>query len=166
MTVLYIVPMNNFDLNSSPLVSAAKKGNLAEVQKRLKEGRDPDEKSFNERTSLIYAAQEGYYDVAATLLAAGADVNAESIVKMTPLMYAAQYEHIDMMKLLLKHGGIPRYHGVHFMNLIDDNKAKKAMKKYYKPVNKAYLEKLYNQIFLNIPCMPEEVVRIVVTFFA
>ena len=86
------------------LISAAKKGDLAEVQALLAGGANPDQHDRNHNTALIFAARDGRYEIARVLIAAGANVNWIDAEGVTPLILAAYKNHSAIARLLLDHG--------------------------------------------------------------
>ena len=86
------------------LISAAKKGDLAEVQALLAAGADPDWHDRHHNTALIFAARDGRYEIARTLIVAGAEVNWIDGEGVTPLILAAHKNHPAIARLLLDHG--------------------------------------------------------------
>jgi ankyrin repeat protein len=88
-----------------PLIDAADKGDLAQVNKLLASGVNINEQSTKSgRTALMVAAEEGHIAIANLLIAKGANVNAQSKNGWTALMYAAINGYPDIVKLLINHG--------------------------------------------------------------
>jgi ankyrin repeat protein len=75
------------------LITAAAKGDLAEVNNLISQGAELDARSsadFRNCTALAAAAEAGHISVIESLLAAGASVDAADEVGRTPLFYAAR----------------------------------------------------------------------------
>jgi len=89
---------------SEALIEAAKKGDVAAVNKAL-EGKVDIDARQNNATALMWAAHNGHDDVAEILINKGADVNAKDAAGYTPLVYAALEGHTDILALMIKHGG-------------------------------------------------------------
>lgn len=87
----------------SPLLSAARSGNVAEARQLLDSGADVNE-NFHGETALIYAAIAGNTEMARLLLERGAAVNASMGYGLTPLVYAAKNQHGELAQLLISHG--------------------------------------------------------------
>ena len=87
----------------SPLLGAARNGNLPEVRRLLDSGADVNE-SFHGETALVYASIRGNTELARLLLDRGAAVNASIGYGLTPLVYAVQRGHGDLARLLIERG--------------------------------------------------------------
>ena len=94
-----------------PLLRAVWDGNLAEVQRLLAAGADPDQAVPRLGTPLILAATQGYGEVVEALLAAGADpALAETAgerpldLQRTPLGAAARQGDLEVVRRLLAAG--------------------------------------------------------------
>ena len=93
------------------LHEAAKSGNLAEVERLIKEGADVNAKDKTGETPLHGAAETGRKDVVELLISKGANVNAAAwsgfyAGYQTPLHYAAAGGNIEIAKLLLSKGAV------------------------------------------------------------
>src|ERR1700733_5894594 len=80
---------SELDANKSEnetLLTAARRGDLPQVQKLLRDGSDPNEHTAGGKTALHYAAQSKNASVVQVLIQAGANVNAEATGNVTPLM--------------------------------------------------------------------------------
>ena len=75
----------------TPLMDAAKSGNVEAVKDLLNRGADLEAKSEKNKTALHYAAANGYVEIVNLLLAQGAAVDARDKDWHTPLMLAAIY---------------------------------------------------------------------------
>lgn len=89
---------------NSALLDAAKKGNLARVQ-RLVTGDNINCRDAQGRNSTPLHLAAGYnnFEVAEYLLENGADVNAQDKGGLIPLHNASSYGHLDIAALLIKH---------------------------------------------------------------
>lgn len=99
------------------LTMLVRKENLEGVKFVLKNGANPNSRTFTGRTPLHEAAMYGFVEIAAELLRHGAEVNATNPNGETPLLYAtAPVKHIagppltqkheKMAELLQAHGGV------------------------------------------------------------
>uniref|UniRef100_I3RSE8 Poly [ADP-ribose] polymerase n=1 Tax=Drosophila buzzatii TaxID=7264 RepID=I3RSE8_DROBU len=88
----------------SALLDAAKKGNLARVQ-RLVTSETINCRDLNGRNSTPLHLAAGYnnFECAEYLLEHGADVNAQDKGGLIPLHNASSYGHLDIAALLIKH---------------------------------------------------------------
>ncbi len=94
----------------TPLVEATINGDVAEVEKLLDEGADPNEQAEEYgSTALIVAADNDQVQVAKVLLERGADPNLADSYDYTALMAAVYMESTDMVELLIKAGADPRF---------------------------------------------------------
>ena len=102
-----------------PLTQAVKNGDLAEVQKMLRDGGNPNEKQLG-ISVLMNACSSGNTEMVALLIEKGADVNARDWDGMSTLMMAAtapglgdpdlkEKRCLEMVELLLKAGASPDY---------------------------------------------------------
>ena len=93
-------------ISISPLFIAAKKGDLALVQKLLEQGVDKDKANDNEHgmCPLHIAAGNGHLPVVKCLLEHGADVNKGNIIGCNPLYAAAFMGHLAVVQLLVEQG--------------------------------------------------------------
>lgn len=89
---------------NSALLDAAKKGNLARVQRLVTpENINCRDAQGRNSTPLHLAAGYNNYEVAEYLLENGADVNAQDKGGLIPLHNASSYGHLDIAALLIKH---------------------------------------------------------------
>ena len=88
----------------TPLIEAAKGGDLEAVKDLLHRGAEVDSQSEKGKTALHYAAANGHMDVVKQLLAYGAQVDARDRDWRTPLMLAAIYGCNHTVKVLLNAG--------------------------------------------------------------
>lgn len=99
--------------NISPLMMAAYKGDLQEMERLIKSGADVNARNNINNTALHFAAgafpvqnrmYRGSPSAVAYLIAQGADVNAEDSVKNTPLIDAVMNNNLESVKILVAHG--------------------------------------------------------------
>ena len=86
---------------SSSLIDAAKKDNLAMVKALIAAGDDVNAKGDKGITALIEASNKGHLDVVQALIAAGADVNAKWHDGWTALKEASFNGHLDVVRVLI-----------------------------------------------------------------
>src|SRR4051812_3730 len=70
------------------LITAAGKGDLATVERLMREGASVTARDARGRTALLAAAHGDHVPVARALIAAGADVNAKDDIQDSPYLYA------------------------------------------------------------------------------
>jgi ankyrin repeat protein len=87
----------------SPLMEAARIGDLAILETLLKHGVDVNTTDARNMTTLHQAVMAKRRDIAIALLEAGADKNAQTIIGDTPLMLAEGFFDTEMSSLLHKH---------------------------------------------------------------
>ena len=90
--------------HAGALFDAAKKGDLAAVEKLLADGIPVDERGRNAETPLMAAALAGEVAVAELLIARNADVMARNAGGLTPLHAAAYAGSVEVAQLLVDHG--------------------------------------------------------------
>ena len=88
----------------TPLIEAAKTGNVEAVKDLVKRGADLEAKSEKAKTALHYAAANGHVDVVNVLLEHGAVVDARDRDWRTPLMLAAIYGCNHTVQSLVNRG--------------------------------------------------------------
>lgn len=86
------------------LIRAAAGGDLAAVNRLLKEGASARAKDDRGKSALNAAAYENRVEVVRRLLAAGADVNAADQVPSAPLMTASVRGYVEIVRLVLAAG--------------------------------------------------------------
>lgn len=92
---------------NSALLDAAKKGNLARVQRLVSaENINCRDAQGRNSTPLHLAAGYNNFEVAEYLLENGADVNAQDKGGLIPLHNASSYGHLDIAALLIKHSTV------------------------------------------------------------
>ena len=109
LSLLLLACGNDVEQNTSedltpPLVTAAERGDLAQVEQLLAESHQTDVVDSCKWTPLMKAALNGYIAVVERLLAEGADVNLTDKGGYTALQLAASNNHADIVELLLRHG--------------------------------------------------------------
>lgn len=92
---------------NAALLDAAKKGNLARVQRLVSlENINCRDAQGRNSTPLHLAAGYNNFEVAEYLLENGADVNAQDKGGLIPLHNASSYGHLDIAALLIKHSTV------------------------------------------------------------
>ena len=92
----------------SPLASAARVGDVAEIRRLVKAGAGVNEPSgVNGWTPLHHAIHKNQAGSVKVLLELGADVNARVPHSVTPLMMAAGYGYDHIVRILLDHSADP-----------------------------------------------------------
>jgi len=100
---------------TAPIWRAVDKGDLAQVERLLDAGSDPNYNppNFGGSTLLMLAAEQGHAEIARLLIERGALVDTQREGnKATALVYAATRGHLEVVKVLLKHGANPFKVGV------------------------------------------------------
>ena len=83
------------------LIAAAAKGDLASVDRLIREGASVKAKDNRGRTALLAATHGNHVDAARALIAAGADVNAKDDIQDSPYLYAGAEGRTEILKLTL-----------------------------------------------------------------
>ena len=83
---------------------AARRGDLARMQRLVVDGSDVNAKSTNDETPLIIASLEGQGEIVSYLLQRGADIDARNKSGMLALHAAAYGGHRDIVALLIVKG--------------------------------------------------------------
>jgi ankyrin repeat protein len=86
------------------LILAAERGQLDQVRTYLEAGADPNARSKDSFTVLMWAAARSHVEVVKLLLEAGVDLNARTRKGRTAIEIAAQEGHHDIAKILLEAG--------------------------------------------------------------
>jgi beta-lactamase regulating signal transducer with metallopeptidase domain len=92
------------DGDGSPLIGAARSGNILIAEYLLNHGADPNQPVAGDGSPLIVAAAFGRLDQAALLISRGADVNLAVDGDENPLMNAAEQGHLEVVKFLVERG--------------------------------------------------------------
>ena len=87
-----------------PLITAAKKGDIAKVEQLLSHGTKLNSKDEDGYTALNWAAENGHLAVVTILIEHGAPVDSSTKQHFTPLMNAAAFGHLDVVSYLIAHG--------------------------------------------------------------
>ncbi len=100
--------------HSATLREAVMAGDLAELERLLEEGVNPNEVEAG--LLLYFAAQRGHEEIVTLLVGRGADVNAVTRFG-TPLQIAARGNRVDIVETLLKNGADPNIGGGEFLKM-------------------------------------------------
>ena len=92
------------DGDGSPLIGAARSGNILIAQYLLDHGADPNQPVPGDGSPLIAAAQNRRLDQVALLVSRGADVNLAVDGDENALMNAAEQGQLDIVRFLVEHG--------------------------------------------------------------
>lgn len=84
--------------------NAAKRGNVAAIERILSGGFDTNSRDVSGTTALHLASECGRTNVVSLLLSHGAEVDAKNNDRMTPLMFASERKHPETVSLLLAKG--------------------------------------------------------------
>jgi ankyrin repeat protein len=106
LAIIFLALIASDAAHAGALFDAAKKGDLAAVEKLLAEGADVDERGRNAETPLMAAALAGKVAVAELLIARGADVMARNAGGFTPLHAATYSGSKEVVRLLLDNGAV------------------------------------------------------------
>ncbi len=94
--------MGWFSSGKTNVVKAAKKGDLAGVDRAIAEGADANSRTLTRMTPLMFAAERGHRDLVRRLLAAKADPSTVDMGGMTPVTHAARWGHAEIVHDLLE----------------------------------------------------------------
>jgi ankyrin repeat protein len=86
------------------LIAASAHGDLAAVERLLREGADVKARDGRGRTALLVATHGNHVGVARALIAAGADVNAKDSIEDSPYLYAGAEGRVEILKMTLAAG--------------------------------------------------------------
>ena len=113
--------------NYTKLHFAAQSGNLDEVKRLLRNGKNPNHFDDIGCTPLHHAAAEGHVEIVKALLAAGADVNAhdDGVIGNTAINHIAGNCSLEMATLLIDAGANPNICGWMWLNALDGAKTRK-----------------------------------------
>ena len=90
------------------LHAAAANGDVAEIERLIAEGENPNLQDANSRTPLIVAVFRGHHSAAQTLLRLGANPNARDAQRYDIVTIAAVQNDVEMLKLALMGGASAR----------------------------------------------------------
>lgn len=90
------------------LHAAAAIGDIAEIEKLIKEGENLNLQDSNSRTPLIVAAYRKHHDAVRALLRLGANPNARDLQRFDILTIGAVNNDLELVKLALEGGTDPR----------------------------------------------------------
>jgi len=93
--VVYKQGENQHTGGVTPLILAAREGNLEAVKTLGILGADLDKAAADGSTAMLVAIQNGHYDVARHLVAAGADINKANEKGWTPLYLAVKHRNLE-----------------------------------------------------------------------
>ncbi|MBL3600828.1 MAG: ankyrin repeat domain-containing protein [gamma proteobacterium endosymbiont of Lamellibrachia anaximandri] len=93
-----------FESDNPPLITAAEKGNMSELDRLLSQDSTIDVVDACHWTPLMKAALNGHAEAVERLLDAGADVNLTDKGGYSAVMLAASNNHARVVRLLLKQG--------------------------------------------------------------
>ena len=95
-------------LDESPLLEAARRGDVEAVRSLLRDGADPNLAAGDGLTALHVAAEQGFVEVVELLLDAGANATAKTnIGEYEPLHLASRFGHAEVVRVLLEAGAEP-----------------------------------------------------------
>ena len=83
------------------LIAAAGKGDLAAVERLIREGASVAARDSRGRTALLVATHGNHVPVARALIAAGADVNAKDDMQDSAFLYAGAEGRTEILKMTL-----------------------------------------------------------------
>jgi hypothetical protein len=86
------------------LIAAAGKGDLAAVERLIRDGAGVTAREGRGRTALLAATHGNHIAVARALIAAGADVNAKDDIQDSPYLYAGAEGRSEILKMTLAAG--------------------------------------------------------------
>jgi ankyrin repeat protein len=90
------------DVLNFNLMVAASKGYVAEIHRIIKNGADPDTKTFQNVTPLMYAVANNRLDAVAALLTYHPDVNVLTTFSETPLLAAVKNGNVEIAEALIR----------------------------------------------------------------
>jgi uncharacterized protein len=83
------------------LIAAAEMGDLAGVERLIREGASVAARDPSGRTALLTATHGNHVAIARALIAAGADVNAKDAIEDSPFLYAGAEGRVEILKMTL-----------------------------------------------------------------
>lgn len=102
LLILPVFQFSVFSQNEEDLIDAIIKNDEKKVFYFLKAGVNPNYKSYENVTPIMFAAESGYLYIVKQLIAYGADVNAEPNSGTTAIIAASKKNNIDIVELLLQ----------------------------------------------------------------
>jgi len=88
---------------SEELISAAKSGDVREVERLISSGVDLNIRNNVGWTALIWTSYDGHGEIVKFLIEADADLNIrDNLVSNTALMWASRQNNVEVVKLLLE----------------------------------------------------------------
>ena len=120
-------------VDSRELISAARKGDVGEVERLIRSGANLNIRSDGGWTALIWASFQNYVEVVKLLISAGANLNIRNNGSQTALIVASSWNHIEIVKLLLENFAdecILDNEGWSFYDHLDDEN-KEIIKEFY-----------------------------------
>ena len=98
-------PRQAVNTGETPLMHAARSGQIAAVRALVEAGADVDaQEGWNGQSALMWASAEGHVPVVEALLAAGADIRARSNSGATPLLFGTRKGSMGAVHALLAAG--------------------------------------------------------------
>jgi len=104
LSVLMAVSSHAQSGRDQALIAAAEFGNLADVERLIREGASVKARDARGRTALLAATRNDHVAIARALIAAGADVNAKDDIDDSPYLYAGAEGRIEILKMTLAAG--------------------------------------------------------------
>jgi ankyrin repeat protein len=101
--ILMTVPAHAQSREQS-LIAAAEKGDIAVVERLIREGASVAARDPRGRTALLAATHGDHPAIARALIAAGADVNAKDDMQDSPYLYAGAEGRVEILKMTLAAG--------------------------------------------------------------
>jgi uncharacterized protein len=101
MLALIMILPADAQTRDQALIAAAGKGDLAAVERLIREGTIISARDSHGRTALLAATHGNHVAVARALIAAGADVNAKDAIEDSPFLYAGAEGRIEILKMTL-----------------------------------------------------------------
>ena len=100
LTVLMTLPAAAQSRDQA-LIAAAGKGDLASVERLIREGAGVKGRDSRGRTALLAATHGNHVAAAGALIAAGSDVNAKDDIEDSPYLYAGAEGRTEILKMTL-----------------------------------------------------------------
>jgi len=89
------------------LIAAAANGDVADIERLVADGADPDARDDDGSPALMVATRDGHADAVRALLAAGADVDAQDARQDNVFLYAGAEGLLDILRLATDAGADP-----------------------------------------------------------